>query len=316
MIKTEYRIRFCHKNQEEICWFHFHNEIEFLIPITEGGNLQIEDSIYPIKPGRMFVISAQTMHHLSAENTPYERYILRINPSVISELSTASINFLECFNSKPHVVDIHAQQEIFLQHMRELCKVEEDRSFGNDIRKTVELLLFLLDAAKQMEYAPEISRMSIDVNVSRVLKIQDYIWNHSQQNLTLEEIANQFFRSKYHLSHIFKKTLHYTVIEYLNYCRVSKACQLLKEQTDTVRVGEQVGFRSNEQFVRCFKHFSGMTPRQYSIKYGEAGQRTKAASNRNPHTVKMKKGKRAYKGKNITPSYSQRHLYNDEDSNI
>ena len=38
-------------------------------------------------------------------------------------------------------------------------------------------------------------------------------------------------------------------------------------------VGEQVGFRSNEHFIRTFKRLTGMPPKRYAMRYRESDQK-------------------------------------------
>ena len=271
MVQANYQLRFCPKNQNEILRFHFHDEIEFLMPVTKGGRLWIEDKIYSLEPGALFVMSEHTLHHLSTDQTPYERYILHVSPADLAALSTPRTDLLACFNQSFYAMDISRHTERFIMRMAAMDQ-ERAGEFGGDIRRAMAFLDFLLDVGSMIPDAGEAPQLSGDPNVARVLEIQRYIRANSSNPLTLEQIAGEFFISKYHLSHIFKAVSNYTVIEYLNYCRVSKACRMLRGRLDTSHVGEAAGFGSPEQFLRTFKHWMGMTPLQYSKKYREALQ--------------------------------------------
>lgn len=85
--------------------------------------------------------------------------------------------------------------------------------------------------------------------------------------LTLDIIASNCFINKYHLCHSFKAVTGFSVMEYIIHCRVLKARELLRKGMRVQEVGETVGFRNNEHFIRTFGALTGTSPKRYAKEY-------------------------------------------------
>ena len=106
----------------------------------------------------------------------------------------------------------------------------------------------------------------------RVAPILDYIRDHLEQPLTLDQIAGQFYISKHYLCRIFKSATGFSVMEYIIYSRVLKARQLLQEGVSVQQAGELSGFSDNSHFIRTFGHLTGLTPGRYAKEYQSGDQ--------------------------------------------
>ena len=56
------QIRFFSKEGWQGNQFHFHDHLEILLTMSEGGNLFIRNKIYPISRGSLFVLSPDDLH--------------------------------------------------------------------------------------------------------------------------------------------------------------------------------------------------------------------------------------------------------------
>lgn len=271
MFEPNFRIRFLHKNEGQILRFHFHNELEILMPITQGGQLWIENTRYSLSPGSLFIMDEHLLHHQDDVTIPYERYVLHIAAEELEKLSAPHTDFLRCFRDAPNVIDIQEYLPGLSKHMAQLC-APLTGEFGCETRQTINFLSLLLNISALIGSAPAVNQTEQDSTVLRVIEIQKYIQENYSRPLTLDEISAEFFISKYHLCHLFKKTSKYSVIDFLNYCRITRACALLRNQIPPVQVGEAVGFQSNVQFIRVFKQWIGSTPTQYYKRFRTASQ--------------------------------------------
>ncbi|MFC3885641.1 helix-turn-helix domain-containing protein [Bacillus songklensis] len=95
-------------------------------------------------------------------------------------------------------------------------------------------------------------------------KALDYIRNHYMQSITLEEVSEYVQRSPYYFSHLFKKTMNMTFVEYLTNLRVSKAKELLMQGDWTVsEIASLVGYQDPNYFSRVFKVITGDSPSKW-----------------------------------------------------
>lgn len=95
----------------------------------------------------------------------------------------------------------------------------------------------------------------------------NYINQHYQENITLEEVASVSGFSKFHFTRIFKQCMDMTFYEYLNERRITKAEELLYTTVLSVTdIAMQSGFSSISAFNRTFKTMKGCSPSEYRNK--------------------------------------------------
>ena len=90
-----------------------------------------------------------------------------------------------------------------------------------------------------------------------------YINEHYSESLTLDQLAEQFFISKYHLLRKFDAQVGTTVHRYILQKRLLNAKQLLAGGVPPNEVCQYCGFGDYANFYRAFKAEYNQTPRQY-----------------------------------------------------
>jgi AraC-like DNA-binding protein len=97
-----------------------------------------------------------------------------------------------------------------------------------------------------------------------IWKARNFIHEHSDEELSLIQVAKAVNISGNHLSEKFKRVIGVNFVEYIARTRFEKARGLLRDPN--LRVSEiafAVGFQSLSQFNRVFKRFSGKSPTEY-----------------------------------------------------
>jgi len=95
-------------------------------------------------------------------------------------------------------------------------------------------------------------------------KAIDYIHEHYNEQVTLNEVAENIYVSTFYISRMFKKELGKSFVDYLNDVRIEKSKELLKDvRYKTYEVAEIVGIPDPHYFSKLFKKYSGMTPSEY-----------------------------------------------------
>ncbi|PEJ57517.1 AraC family transcriptional regulator [Bacillus sp. AFS002410] len=97
-----------------------------------------------------------------------------------------------------------------------------------------------------------------------IKKATKYIMENHQSSITLEEIAQYCCLSKYHFSHLFKKEMGTSVIDFLNRLRIEKSIFYL-EMTDLnmQEIATRIGFQDSNYFSRIFKKYIKSSPTEY-----------------------------------------------------
>ena len=84
------------------------------------------------------------------------------------------------------------------------------------------------------------------------------------QRLSLDEIAQMSYLSKYYFARAFRQYMGITPYEYLTSVRLSHAKGLLISSSLSVdEIGYRTGFGGAKNFIRQFRQSMGMTPGEY-----------------------------------------------------
>lgn len=98
----------------------------------------------------------------------------------------------------------------------------------------------------------------------RIREIKDYIDEHYQETLELQDIAERFGLSYSYLSTYFTQTAREGFTEYVNKIRICHAKELLEQKGLAIsRIGSMVGYTEHSYFCRVFKKLTLETPSEY-----------------------------------------------------
>ena len=250
---------------------HFHDHFEILLPLTSPGNIFVNDQVYPLERGTLYLIGESTLHRTMA-NGFHSRYILHISRKALSELSTSQTDFahLTQMSFRRATLDTEQMTEL-IELFQDLERNRNDGKFGSDICQTMALLRLLLRIAPTLDAATAGESIR-NKDFLRVAPILDYIRDNLSEPLSLDQIASQFYLSKHYLCRIFKSATGFSVMEYIIYSRVLRARQLLQDGVSVQQAGEMSGFSDNSHFIRTFGHLTGVTPGRYAKEHMSSDQ--------------------------------------------
>ena len=92
----------------------------------------------------------------------------------------------------------------------------------------------------------------------------EYVEKNYQNNFKILDLATECHMSETHFRRIFQEKMNMTPIEYVNFVRVKKACELIdKTDISMEEVAERVGFVTPSTFNRNFRRIIGTSPYQW-----------------------------------------------------
>lgn len=91
-----------------------------------------------------------------------------------------------------------------------------------------------------------------------------YVEENYRRNFRIADLADECHMSETHFRRVFQEKMNMTPIEYVNFVRIKKACELI-DRTDISmeEVAEQVGFVTPSTFNRNFRRIIGTSPYQW-----------------------------------------------------
>lgn len=100
--------------------------------------------------------------------------------------------------------------------------------------------------------------------ISLTEQVTEYIAKNYNKNLSLSNIARNFYVSKEHLAREFKKMTGSTLSTYVTTLRLEKASMLLRSTNHPIKeIAEQLGYQDEKYFSKVFKRFYNISPLFY-----------------------------------------------------
>lgn len=94
--------------------------------------------------------------------------------------------------------------------------------------------------------------------------VKEYITEHLQEDISVSQIASVIHLSPDYMTKVFKKETGMTIKEYMIKKRMKLAKEQLRNTEKTVSdVAIEVGYDNLSYFVRLFRNYYGVTPKQY-----------------------------------------------------
>lgn len=96
----------------------------------------------------------------------------------------------------------------------------------------------------------------------------EFIYNHINERITIDDLAEYTNLSPSYLSRLFKKELGISISDYIRQKKIEKAQNLLKYSDFTlIEIANYLAFSSQSHFIQIFKKIVGLTPKKYRDRY-------------------------------------------------
>ncbi|SCJ93008.1 Multiple antibiotic resistance protein marA [uncultured Eubacterium sp.] len=251
--------------------FHSHNFVEIYLSISGGKHFIINDKIYTIKPGDIFVSNVNEIHRVIANDKDvYERYIFEFKPIFVLPYCTAETDLLHYVYNRDknfsHQVSLNESQFREILSLIEKYESLEAQRYGSDILKKVcyiEILTFISEVYLTAP-VPLRTQHSSNHSIRIVADTLEYISSNLTADLSLDNIAKHIGLGKYHLCKLFKDKTGTTINKYIVSCRIAKAKSLLSSGSSVTNACQESGFHDISHFVRTFHNAVGLSPGKYA----------------------------------------------------
>lgn len=262
-----YAIAHLHK-EEKIMDMHIHDCYEIYYSISGGKQFLIDNRFYDINPGDLFIINQFESHYLTQiNNMVHERIIISIHPDFLKEISTPKTDLSYCFTERTQVFNHRISLNKEQQHrfLYFVGKIAASNEFGSDIieRTAFMEMMVMLNNLFISNNSSEIADSSFQYN-QQVQEILSYINQHITEDITVEQLAEQFFISTSYICRIFKAATGTTINKYINARRITIAKSLLAIGLGVSEVCERCGYNDYSNFLKAFTKAVGISPKRYA----------------------------------------------------
>lgn len=214
--------------------YPLHNHVSvFTIGFVLDGSisLTVGDNSFTCKTGNSFAILPYIPHRIEAQN-PYSLLTLCINKNAMDKGNKEKI-------------------KIRIRHLlTTACEL------GLTEIQTIRLLN-CLDSYENVSFLYSYEPF-IDLAKKQIER-------HPEMKLSIDEMANSLYISKYHFIRSFKQAVGLTPHQFQIQNRIRKAQHMLNNVDSITEVALTTGFCDQSHFIRHFEKYVGLTPTVYKI---------------------------------------------------
>lgn len=237
------------------CEPHWHLAPELIVILRGGFSVSVGQQIRELGQNDTLYINAGEVHSLRASEAGSRLVTVQFSPGLFDALHPAPV--LDWRPLPP------AQAAVKRTLTALLTFIVDGRAPFQRIAAIYQLLDTLVSAGEPVARAE--STLREEAMIKRGI---EYINQHFDEQLTLDEVARHSGMSYSWFSRLFKKVSRYNFKEYLTQVRLNKARTLLRDtQTPITTICHSCGFQQHKYLIAAFKKYCGLTPTEYRKRF-------------------------------------------------
>lgn len=258
-------------NRIHICWgadiphnymfkLHNHRTYEIYMYISGDAQFHVEGSVFELSPYDILFVCPDEMHRVwHNSETLYNRIIINVPHSYFEYNNITGYEEILRANSANKKCKINGSDTIKSGIKDISAKLINCISKGETVDSPIVNSLFI-----EMLYTM-CNIDTFDTIIGKNSKVQsaiDYINMHFTNPITLDDVSDNIFISKYHLCRMFKNATGYTVNGYINHRRLMYVEELLRTRNLNLKDAcLEAGFGSYTNFYRLYKKENRISPK-------------------------------------------------------
>lgn len=251
---------------------HSHPRLELSVVKSGSGKYCIEDKVYDIEPGDVFIINNIEPHGIElTETEALTNMVLHFEPRFVwSQHNNFDSRFLKIFfDRSEHFSHKLDNKNIVTTHIRQLMFEMEGEFINKEpeyqLMVKVKLLNILALLLRHYNcYIQEESSVENAHELKVIKRVTDYVDERFTGDIKLKELADIAHMNPTYFSTFFKKYNGLSPIDYIIRKRVTRAIDyLLATDKTVIEISGLCGFNNSANFNKMFKKITGETPSGY-----------------------------------------------------
>jgi AraC-like DNA-binding protein len=262
-------------NLDKSTW-HYHDNYEISF-ITEGtGKRIVADSIEDFQPGDLVFIGRNLPHVWivdKEQRTPNKRTLEMVFLQFPPEVLNSELLSLPEFKFVDKALKLSERGiRITGQTLNEVSEIMLQLPYLSNFERFLHFFK-LMDCIGRGECVVQLAsneyiNKRFDFKNKRIETIHEYLMKNYRKSIDLKQIASVVNLAEGSLCRFFKMHVGVTIFEYLNQLKVELACKLLMDNKLCILdVAIDSGFNNLSYFNKQFKAITGVTPRDYRLKF-------------------------------------------------
>ena len=254
---------------------HWHYFAEIIFMLRGSAEMVCDGENHTVSEGDLMVFPPSSVHSIySAEGFAPMYAVLKFDLSLFPSYSSYAPSLTNIFRfARSEHMKVHFKgQDIGSldceRVFRECIEEKNSYRYGYDVilRSLIYRLLFSLvrlwiDEGLDIDKCPAEADMTYGIE-----NITEYIDSHLEDNIRVSDIADKCHMSYSCFAAKFREQYGMTCKEYIEKMRIFKAEEyLLFTVHDLNYISLQTGFSDCSHFIRSFKKYRGVTPKQFRL---------------------------------------------------
>ena len=260
-LKEPFRLFHLADSRRERIEYHYHTFHKVIILLAGKAGYAIEGERYDLSPGDFVLVGRGSIHRPEvAEDDFYERMILYIDPAYLTSLSTEDCDLESCFRQAQTAFRYVYRDEggsRVRQLFETLARTSREGGYGAALLERAQFLELMVEVNRVCRGGHQVQAAAGD---RKVVALLQYLNLHLTEELSIDQLAERFYISKYHMMRRFRQETGYSIHGYLTEKRLLLAQRLLAQGVSPSEAGERVGYQDYSTFSRAYKKHFGRGP--------------------------------------------------------
>lgn len=246
---------------------HHHDFYECYLFISGDVTYIIEGKSYSLLPGDIILINSKDLHQpiINDNEVPYERIVLWLDKAFLRSLSAETTDLIRCFedDKRNNVIRANVEsQQVIKSILGKLLSLDKYSGMRKDLLYRAYIVELLITLNNILFFHHD--KINIEIAKSnQIEEIIQYINDHLEDEIRIDDLVSHFYISKFHLIRKFKKHTGTTIHKYIIQKKLILAKELILKGIPIIQVYKQCGFGDYSNFFRAFKNEYGVTPKQF-----------------------------------------------------
>jgi YesN/AraC family two-component response regulator len=222
--------------------------------LSGRGIFTYEEKYYTLHPFDCILLDCRYPYtHQSDPDHPWELLWVHFNGHAAGDYYQYLLQGNEnCFHPREPEAYQHIIEQLYITHQKKEMAWELIGS------KLITDLLTLCVTEKSSHTYNNIGILS------KLQSIRDYVDQNYRQKICLDQLAENFYISKYHLSREYKRVYGITILDYITAKRITYAKELLRFTNKSIEeIAEACGYPDQSYFNKVFQKLEAMTGTEY-----------------------------------------------------
>lgn len=240
----------------EVFQMHAHEWMEIIYMVSCKGSYLVEGSQYELQPGDILIMRAAETHKLViSPDEPYERIAIHFSPSLLDSVPGGE-QLLKPFLDRPLGQNNLYRGEERLRAAFMGFDFEGVRNVRLNLVSRLQLFLTVLNAVYDKR-----SSQAYPVDNGFQGQLVAYVNEHLFEDISLQSIADAFYRSRSQISRVFRQATGSPLWEYVTIKRLLAAQAMLQRGESASSACVSCGFSDYSSFFRAYRSYFKHSPK-------------------------------------------------------